>query len=74
MHPVLDHNYIVGSSVVGGELALRFQPHQPDARRERHPPPAGSVQPYFAGVAGTFTRATSRAQLEAAADRARAAS
>lgn len=61
VHPVLDQNFIVGHSVAGGELA--FDSNLTSVTRDksdiRHPPaPFG---PYFAGVAGTFTRATSRA-------------
>ena len=60
VHPVLDHNYIVGQSILGGEL--RFDSNLTSVTREksdlRHPPaPFG---PYFTGVAGSFTRATSR--------------
>jgi LPS-assembly protein len=60
VHPVLDHNYIVGHSIFGGEL--RFDSNLTSVTREksdlRHPPaPFG---PYFTGVAGSFTRATSR--------------
>lgn len=60
VHPVLDHNYIVGRPVLGGEL--RFDSNLASVTRDvsdiRHPPaPFGN---YFAGVAGTFTRATSR--------------
>ena len=53
-------------------FAFDSQPHKRHARQERHPPPAARRSiAYFAGVAGTFTRATSRAQLEAALHRAR---
>ena len=60
VHPVLDHNYIVGQSVLGGEL--RFDSNLTSVTRDqsdiRHPgAPFGT---YFAGVAGSFTRATSR--------------
>jgi len=61
VHPVLDHNFIVGHSVAGGELA--FDSNLTSLTREksdvRHPEAVSSS--YFAGVAGTFTRATSRA-------------
>lgn len=60
VHPVLDHNYIVDHAVLGGEL--RFDSNLVSLTRDssdiRHPPsPFG---PYYTGVAGTFTRATSR--------------
>jgi LPS-assembly protein len=61
VHPVLDHNFIIGHSVAGGELAFdsNLASVSRDASDIRHPPaPFG---PYYAGVAGTFTRATSRA-------------
>ena len=61
VHPVLDHNFIVGHSVAGGELA--FDSNLTSVTRDssdiRHPLPPFS--PYFAGVAGSFTRATTRA-------------
>lgn len=61
VHPVLDHNFIVGHSVAGGELA--FDSNLTSLTREnsdlRHPD--AGFDPYFAGVAGSFTRATSRA-------------
>jgi LPS-assembly protein len=61
VHPVIDHNYIVDWPVFGGEL--RFDSNLASLTRGasdlRHPPlPFG---PYYAGVAGSFTRATSRA-------------
>ena len=61
VHPVLDHNFIVGHSVLGGELAFdsNLTSVTRDASDIRHPP--APFAPYFAGVAGTFTRATSRA-------------
>ena len=59
VHPVLDHNYIVDRPVLGGEL--RFDSNIASISRDqsdiRHPPPGD----FFAGVAGSFTRATSRA-------------
>jgi LPS-assembly protein len=60
VHPVLDHNYIVGQSIFGGELALdsNLTSVTRDESDIRHPTaPFGT---YFAGVAGSFTRATSR--------------
>ena len=60
VHPVLDHNFIVGNSVAGGELA--FDSNLTSVTRDesdiRHPL---GFQPYFAGIAGSITRATSRA-------------
>ncbi len=61
IHPVIDQNYIVGKPILGGEL--RFDSNLTSLTRDasdiRHPPaPFG---PYYAGVAGSFTRATSRA-------------
>ena len=58
---MIDHNYIVDRPILGGEL--RFDSNLTSLTREasdiRHPPaPFGA---YYAGVAGTFTRATSRA-------------
>ena len=61
VHPVLDHNYILGHSFLGGELRFdsNFASLSRDRSDIRHPPaPFG---PTYAGVAGTFTRATSRA-------------
>ncbi len=60
VHPVLDHNFIAGRSVFGGEMA--FDSNLTSITRNksdvRHPlAPFGS---YYTGVAGTFTRATSR--------------
>jgi len=61
VHPVIDHNYIVDRPVLGGEL--RFDSNLTSLTRQasdvRHPP--SPYSPYYAGVAGTFTRATSRA-------------
>jgi LPS-assembly protein len=61
VHPVLDHNYILGRPVLGGEL--RLDSNLASLTREesdiRHPAPR--FGPIYAGVAGTFTRATSRA-------------
>jgi LPS-assembly protein len=61
IHPVIDHNYVVDRPVFGGEL--RIDSNLASLTRElsdiRHPPaPFG---PYYTGVAGTFTRATTRA-------------
>ena len=61
VHPVIDYNYVLNDPVLGGEV--RFDSNLASLTRDasdiRHPPaPFG---PYYAGVAGTFTRATSRA-------------
>jgi LPS-assembly protein len=61
VHPVIDHNYVLESPIWGGEA--RLDSNLASLTREssdiRHPPaPYGA---YYAGVAGTFTRATSRA-------------
>ena len=61
VHPVIDHNYILDNPLFGGELRLdsNIASLSRDESDIRHPPaPFG---PYFAGVAGTFTRATTRA-------------
>ena len=61
VHPVLDHNYIFDRPFLGGEVRLDSNLTSVTRRSSdlRHPPaPFGT---YFAGVAGTFTRATSRA-------------
>ncbi len=61
VHPVVDHNYIFGDPVLGGQL--RLDSNLTSLTRWssdlRHPP--APYTPYFAGVAGAFTRATSRA-------------
>ncbi len=61
VHPVLDHNYIFDQPVLGGELRLDSNLTSVTRRSSdlRHPPPP--FDPYYAGVAGTFTRATTRA-------------
>ena len=47
-----------------GRAKVRHQLHQRFARRERHPP-SGWLRPeYFAGVAGNFTRLTTRASWQ----------
>ena len=62
VHPVLDHNY-VRDDVIGGEF--RFDSNIASLSRDtsdiRHPL---DHDPYFAGVAGTYTRATSRASWQ----------
>jgi LPS-assembly protein len=61
VHPVIDHDYVVGQPVLGGEL--RFDSNLTSLSRDesdlRHPP--APFDPYYAGVAGDFTRSTSRA-------------
>jgi LPS-assembly protein len=61
VHPVLDHNYIFDQPVLGGEM--RLDSNLTSVTRSssdlRHPP--DPFDPYYAGVAGTFTRATTRA-------------
>jgi LPS-assembly protein len=63
-HPVMDYNYILGQPVLGGEL--RFDSNLQSLSRDesdiQHPPDPFS--PYYAGVAGDFARATSRATWE----------
>jgi len=61
VHPVIDHNYIWDTPVLGGEV--RFDSNLTSLSRAesdiRHPrEPFGS---YFAGVAGSYTRTSSRA-------------
>ena len=64
VHPVLDHNYIFARSVFGGQL--RFDSNLASLSRGesdiRHPP--APFDPYYAGVAGAFTRGSSRATWE----------
>jgi LPS-assembly protein len=63
VHPVLDYNYVVDQPVLGGEL--RFDSNFASVSRDqsdiRHP---SGFDPYFAGVAGNFTRATTRASWQ----------
>jgi LPS-assembly protein len=59
VHPVLDHNYIVGAPVLGGEL--RFDSNFTSlTRQESDIHNFAQPNQTYAGVAGTFTRATSR--------------
>ncbi len=64
VHPVLDHNYIFARPILGGQL--RFDSNLTSLSRGesdiRHPP--APADPYYAGVAGAFTRASSRASWE----------
>jgi LPS-assembly protein len=64
VHPVLDHNYILDTPVLGGELRLdsNFTSLSRAEDDIRHPP--APFAPYFAGVSGNFTRATTRASWE----------
>jgi LPS-assembly protein len=59
VHPVLDHNYVLDQPILGGEL--RFDSNLASLSREKsdiqHPL---DFDEYYAGVAGTFTRATTR--------------
>jgi LPS-assembly protein len=61
VHPVLDHNYIVDRPVLGGEV--RIDSNLTSLSRTesdlRHPPERFGN--YYAGVAGLYTRASSRA-------------
>ncbi len=60
VHPVLDHNYLVGRPILGGELRVdtNFTSLTRDQSDLRNPPAPFAA--FYAGVAGTFTRATSR--------------
>jgi LPS-assembly protein len=61
VHPVLDHNYVLDRPVFGGEV--RIDSNLTSLSREesdlRHPP--ARFGNYYAGVAGTYTRASTRA-------------
>ena len=61
--PVIDHNYIVGQPVLGGEFRIdsNFTSLSRQESDIRHP---AGFDPYFAGVAGNFTRATTRASWQ----------
>ena len=64
VHPILDHNYILPDSLLGGEA--RFDTNFTSLSREesdlRHPPePIGE---YFAGIAGDYTRLSNRASWQ----------
>lgn len=64
VHPVIDHNYIVGDSIFGGELRLdsNLTSLTRDASDIRHPP--APYPAFYSGIAGTFTRATHRASWQ----------
>jgi LPS-assembly protein len=61
VHPVLDHNYTLERPILGGEV--QFDSNLTSVSRFesdiRHPPPPFGIA--YAGVAGTFSRAASRA-------------
>ncbi len=61
VHPVVDRNYVVDKPIFGGELRLdsNLASLTRDKSDIRHPP--APFSPYYAGVAGSFTRATNRA-------------
>jgi LPS-assembly protein len=64
VHPVMDHDYILGQSVLGGELRLESNLTSVSRQESdlQHPP--APYAPYYTGVAGNFTRATSRISWE----------
>ncbi|MGH6922889.1 MAG: LPS-assembly protein LptD [Propylenella sp.] len=64
VHPVLDHNYIFDQPVLGGELRLDSNLASVTRRSSDLRHPAAPFGAYYAGVAGTFTRATSRASWQ----------
>jgi LPS-assembly protein len=61
VHPVIDHNYVRDEPFFGGEV--RYDSNLTSLSRGesdlRHPPLP--LQPFYAGYAGNFTRASSRA-------------
>jgi LPS-assembly protein len=61
VHPVVDHNYILDYPIFGGELRLdsNLQSLSRDESDIRHPPDLADIT--YAGVAGNFSRAASRA-------------
>jgi LPS-assembly protein len=64
VHPVIDHNYILPTALWGGEFRLdsNLASLTRDQSDISHPP--APFDPYFVGVSGTFTRATSRMSWE----------
>lgn len=56
VHPVMDHNYVVERPVGGGEL--RFNSNVTSLSRQESDIRTLPVVDYYAGVAGTFTRAS----------------
>lgn len=61
VHPVLDHNYVLDSSIFGGELS--FDSNLTSLTRpesDRRPSRDGKME-YYAGIEGTYGRATTRA-------------
>jgi LPS-assembly protein len=56
IHPILDHGYIFGQSVLGGELQI--QSNLTSLTRAEHDLRTTPTINYYTGVAGTFTRAS----------------
>jgi LPS-assembly protein len=56
VHPILDHNYIFGQPVFGGELQI--QSNVTSLTRDEHDLRTTPVVDYYTGIAGTFTRAS----------------
>ncbi len=56
VHPILDHNYIFGQPVFGGELQI--QSNFTNLTRAEADLQTTPTMDYYAGVAGTFTRAS----------------
>ncbi|HMN84698.1 MAG TPA: LPS-assembly protein LptD [Bauldia sp.] len=57
VHPVIDHNYIFGNPVLGGELSLNT--NITSLSRNENDPFIVNGDTYYHGVAGTFTRVSS---------------
>ena len=65
VHPVIDHNYILDTPVLGGEV--KFDSNLTSLTRAESDiqyPPDPLPNQFYAGYAGTFTRATSRGSWE----------
>lgn len=56
VHPVADHNYVVERSIGGGEI--RVNSNVTSLSRDKSDLQTVPAVPYYAGVAGTFTRAS----------------
>ena len=56
VHPILDHSYIFGQPVFGGELQI--QSNVTSLTRAEHDLRTTPATNYYTGVAGTFTRAS----------------
>ncbi|MDH3194733.1 MAG: LPS-assembly protein LptD [Hyphomicrobiales bacterium] len=56
VHPILDHSYIFGQPVFGGELQI--QSNVTSLTRAEHDLRTTPAVNYYTGVAGTFTRAS----------------